>query len=78
MANSSESSSQLKFNYTEDPFSFTISRVNGEVIFDTSSSPLIFESQYLNLRTSLPAEPNIYGLGEHSDPFRLNTTNYTR
>lgn len=39
---------------------------------------MIFQSQYLGLRTSLPQEPYLYGLGEHSDPHRLNTTNYTR
>lgn len=26
----------------------------------------------------MPDNPNLYGLGEHSDPFRLNTTNYIR
>ena len=39
---------------------------------------MIFESQYLGLRTSLPPDPNLYGLGEHTDLFRLNTTNYTQ
>lgn len=79
-ASSSVSSSQarLQFSYTENPFSFAVSRASGEVLFNTSGSPLIFESQYLNLRTSLPAHPNLYGLSEHTDPFRLNTTNYTR
>ena len=72
------SDSQLQFTYTETPFSFAVARVNGEVLFNTSGSPMIFESQYLGLRTSLPPEPNLYGLGEHSDRFRLNTTNYTR
>ena len=75
---SSASSAQLRFSYTKDPFSFTISRANGEILFDTRGSPLVFQSQYLNIRTSLPANPYLYGLGEHSDPHRLNTTNYTR
>ena len=30
------------------------------------------------MRTKLPENPNLYGLGEHSDPFRLNTTKYVR
>lgn len=30
------------------------------------------------MRTSLPQNPNLYGLGEHSDSFRLNTTDYIR
>jgi alpha-glucosidase len=38
----------------------------------------VFQNQYLNLRTSLPQDPNLYGLGEHSDPLRLPTTSYTR
>ncbi|KAL3467529.1 glycoside hydrolase family 31 protein [Aspergillus heterothallicus] len=69
--------SVLKFDYVEEPFSFTISR-GDEVLFDTSASNLIFQSQYLKLRTWLPHEPNLYGLGEHTDSLRLETTNYTR
>lgn len=71
--------SALKFGFVESPFSFNISRADtAEVLFDTSAASLVFESQYLRLRTSLPDNPNIYGLGEHSDPFRLNTTDYIR
>jgi alpha-glucosidase len=69
----------LEFDLVEKPFSFKITRKeNGEVLFDTSGAQLIFESQYVRLRTSLPKNPNIYGLGEHSDPFRLPTVNYHR
>ncbi|TVY37447.1 putative alpha/beta-glucosidase [Lachnellula occidentalis] len=67
----------IQFSYKESPFSFSISR-GKEILFDTSAASLVFESQYLRLRTSLPENPNLYGLGEHSDPFRLNTTDYTR
>jgi alpha-glucosidase len=75
----SEHDSDLKFYYTESPFSFQIKRARtDDVLFDTSAASLIFESQYLRLRTKLPDNPNLYGLGEHSDPFRLNTTNYIR
>ncbi|KAK3325139.1 glycoside hydrolase family 31 protein [Apodospora peruviana] len=71
--------SALKFNYKLNPFSFSVTRARtGEVLFDSSAAPLVFESQYLRLRTKLPTNPNLYGLGEHSDPFRLNTTNYIR
>lgn len=48
------------------------------MLFDTAGTPIVFESQYLRLRTNLPQNPNLYGLGEHTDPFRLNTTNYIR
>ncbi|KAI8232930.1 putative alpha/beta-glucosidase agdC [Colletotrichum sp. SAR 10_96] len=71
--------SKLHFNYTENPFAFSVSRTDtGEVLFDTSGANIVFESQYLRLRTKLPDNPNLYGLGEHSDPFRLNTTDYIR
>ncbi|KAI1303421.1 glycoside hydrolase family 31 protein [Xylaria venustula] len=71
--------SALKFDYVKEPFSFTVSRSDSnEVLFDTSAASLIFESQYLRLRTKLPEDPYLYGLGEHSDPFRLNTTDYIR
>ncbi|KAK3293107.1 glycosyl hydrolases family 31-domain-containing protein [Chaetomium fimeti] len=77
--NATANEAALKFSFTEDPFTFTITRAsNGEVLFDTSDSPLNFESQYVRVRTRLPLNPNLYGLGEHSDDFRLPTSNYTR
>ncbi|KAF5004771.1 hypothetical protein FDECE_8761 [Fusarium decemcellulare] len=70
----SASKSDLVFALKEEPFSFTVSRRDSdEVLFDTSSEQLIFESQYIRLRTTLPADPNIYGFGEHSDSFRVPT-----
>jgi alpha-glucosidase len=76
---SSAKRSALVFKYTSNPFSFSVSRARtGEVLFDSSAAPLVFQSQYLRLRTKLPENPNLYGLGEHSDPFRLNTTGYIR
>ncbi|TVY82073.1 putative alpha/beta-glucosidase agdC [Lachnellula suecica] len=75
----SSDSSNIQFSYKASPFSFTITRTTtGEVLFDTSAASLVFETQYLRLRTSLPENPNLYGLGEHSDPLRLNTTDYIR
>jgi alpha-glucosidase len=67
----------LRFEYQKDPFSFQVVR-DEEVLFDTSASNLVFQSQYLNLRTWLTNEPNLYGLGEHTDSLHLPTTNYTR
>ncbi|KAH9904359.1 glycoside hydrolase family 31 protein [Xylariomycetidae sp. FL2044] len=73
------SDSALQFSLTEDPFSFTVTRSeSGEAIFSTNGSSLVFESQFVHLRTSLPTDPNLYGLGEHSDSFRLPTTDYER
>jgi alpha-glucosidase len=72
-------SSKLKFRYTNTPFSFSILRAqNNEILFDSGGHPLIFAPQYLRLKTSLPLDANIYGLGEHTDSFRLPMHNYTR
>ncbi|KAI1140354.1 glycoside hydrolase family 31 protein [Hypoxylon sp. FL0543] len=77
--NVSSSDAALKFSLAENPFSFSVSRPSsGEVLFNTTGSQLVFESQYVYLKTQLPKDPNIYGLGEHSDSFRLPTTNYQR
>ncbi|RAH86113.1 alpha/beta-glucosidase agdC [Aspergillus japonicus CBS 114.51] len=73
----SSDTSALDFDLVEEPFSFVVSR-DDEVLFDSSASNLVFQNQYLNLRTWLPDEPYLYGLGEHSDPMRLPTDNYTR
>ena len=75
----SSDDAELEFALVEKPFSFKVTRKeNGEVLFDTSAAQLVFESQYLRLRTSLPKNPNIYGFGEHSDPFRLPNVGYRR
>jgi alpha-glucosidase len=69
----------VHFTFTTNPFSFNISRAStGEVLFSTISHPIVFEPQYLRLKTSLPTNANIYGLGEHTDGFRLDPTNTTR
>ncbi|KAI0806671.1 alpha-glucosidase [Fomes fomentarius] len=71
--------SRIRFNYTTSPFSFSIYRPKThEVLFSTASHPIIFEPQYLRVKTNLPADANLYGLGEHTDSFRLPTHNYTR
>ncbi|TFK83789.1 glycoside hydrolase family 31 protein [Polyporus arcularius HHB13444] len=71
--------SEIRFNYTTSPFAFSIYRSSThEVLFSTASHPIIFEPQYLRVKTNLPANANVYGLGEHTDTFRLPTHNYTR
>jgi alpha-glucosidase len=70
---------EIGFNYTVEPFSFSIFRTqSSEVLFSTAGHPIIFEPQYIRVKTNLPPNPNIYGLGEHTDSFRLPTNNYTR
>ncbi|KAF9016822.1 alpha-glucosidase [Hymenopellis radicata] len=69
----------IQFNYTANPFSFAIYRTStSEVLFSTAKFPLIFEDQYIRVKTSLPPNPNIYGLGEHTDSFRLPESNTVR
>ncbi|KAF8329517.1 alpha-glucosidase [Cantharellus anzutake] len=79
------SKASIQFKYTTAPFTFSIVRSeagggNEEVLFGTSQEhPLIFEEQYLRLKTTaLPADANIYGLGEHTETFRLPNQNFTR
>ncbi|KAI6477351.1 hypothetical protein MCOR04_009721 [Pyricularia oryzae] len=73
------SQSEVTFHLTDSPFSFAVTRTgNGEVLFNTSREQLIFEDQYIRLRTELPSDPNLYGLGEHTDSFRLPTQDYHR
>lgn len=75
----SSDSSLLDVSVEEEPFSFTVTRKsNDEILFSTKGSNLVFEAQYLRLRTSLPDDPFIYGLGEHTDSLRLPTSNYVR
>ncbi|KAG6808712.1 hypothetical protein H0H92_003164, partial [Tricholoma furcatifolium] len=77
-SNVSIGSAAIQFNYTSSPFSFSIYRTSShEVLFSTASHALIFEPQYLRVKTNLPTNANIYGLGEHSNPFRLPTENTT-
>ncbi|KAG6899905.1 hypothetical protein C0993_005484 [Termitomyces sp. T159_Od127] len=74
----SPESAAIQFNYTTSPFSFSIYRTaSHEVLFSTTSHPLIFEPQFLRVKTNLPLDTNIYGLGEHTNPFRLPTENTT-
>jgi alpha-glucosidase len=69
----------LVFSFTNNPFTFNVTRAStGDVLFDTGDSPINFESQYIRLRTRLLLSPNLYGLGEHTDDFRLPTDGYTR
>lgn len=69
----------IRFTHSASPFSFSIVRVsNNETLFTTGKHPIIFEPQYLRLKTDLPDQANIYGLGEHTDSFRLSTFNTTR
>lgn len=64
---------ELVFEYYNDPsFWFQISRrSSGEVIFSTEGSHLIFENQFIEFKTTLPQNHNLFGLGETIDDFRV-------
>lgn len=72
------SGSDYEFNYTNSPFGFQIKRKSsGEMLFDTVGLPLVFEDQYLEMSTHLPAEgTNTFGFGERLAPFK-HTRNVT-
>lgn len=76
----SANDSALKFSHVASPFSFGINRDGGsDAIFGTTGAQVIFESQYVRLRTYFPSgSPTLYGLGEHTDPLKLSTTDYIR
>ncbi|XP_006458747.1 hypothetical protein AGABI2DRAFT_64273 [Agaricus bisporus var. bisporus H97] len=74
----SPDSASIQFNFTTSPFTFSIYRSSSqEVLFSTASHPIIFEPQYLRVKTNLPDNANIYGFGEHTNPFHLSTANTT-
>ncbi|KAJ7042059.1 alpha-glucosidase [Mycena alexandri] len=71
-------SAAIKFNFTTSPFGFSILRTStSEVLFSTASHPIIYEPQYLRVKTNVAANANIYGLGEHTNTFRLDPDNTT-
>jgi alpha-glucosidase len=59
------SGSDWIFSYVASPFSFTIKRKStGDVVFSTAGSKLVFQNQFIEFKSSLPATANIYGLGD--------------
>lgn len=69
---SGQKESNLQFDYVEDPFSFKITRKSdGDVLFDTTGQPLIFEEQYLRVKSKLADGSNLQGLSQHNDNLTL-------
>lgn len=48
-----------------------IRKATGDVLFDTTGSKLVFETQFIEFVTALPKGYNLYGLGEHIQQLRL-------
>lgn len=77
--NQTLSNNELNFTYTNQPsFQFEVARAgSGDVIFSTFGKVIVFEDQFLELATSMPANYNVYGLAENIHQFRLGN-NYTQ
>ncbi|KAL5343686.1 glycosyl hydrolases family 31-domain-containing protein [Aspergillus crustosus] len=65
--------SDFSVTWSNEPtFNFQVVRkATGEVLFDTAGSVLVFENQFIEFVTSLPAEYNLYGLGERINQLRI-------
>ncbi|GAB9477114.1 Family 31 glycoside hydrolase, partial [Globisporangium polare] len=66
--------SDLSFTYTQNPFTFTVTRKSdAAVLFDTSKLPLVLKDQYLQVATAVAADTSVYGFGESTHGnIRLN------
>ncbi|KAG9322556.1 hypothetical protein KVV02_001841 [Mortierella alpina] len=68
-----------EFKYAKSPFTFSIKRISdGEVLFDSAVAgmdSLVFEDEYLEISSVVPADANIYGLGEVVSAFRRDPGN---
>ncbi|KAH6657173.1 family 31 glycosyl hydrolase [Truncatella angustata] len=73
------SESDLDFTWSNDPtFSFKVTRNStGDVLFSTEGTKLVYEDQFIEFKTALPENYNLYGLGEVIHGLRLGN-NLTR
>ncbi len=78
-ANSTALTNDLQFVWSNDPsFSFSVYRLsNGDTLFSTAGTKLIFENQFVEFASSLPENYNLYGLGETIHGLRLGN-NFTK
>ncbi|KAI1850918.1 hypothetical protein JX265_007243 [Neoarthrinium moseri] len=71
--------SDLDFSWSNDPtFSFKVTRNStGDVLFNTEGTQIVYEDQFIEFKTGLPDNYNLYGLGEVIHGLRLGN-NLTR
>lgn len=69
----------LSFYWSNSPtFNFRVVRDSTEdVLFNTAGSKIIYEDQFIEFVTQMPADYNLYGLGETIHGFRLGN-NFTK
>ncbi|KAK3678865.1 hypothetical protein LTR78_001318 [Recurvomyces mirabilis] len=75
----SASSSDLTLKWSNDPsFQFEVSRSSdGEVLFSTYGNVMVYEDQFIEIKTSMVKNYTIYGLAENAHDFLLGD-NYTQ
>lgn len=63
----------LQLTWSNDPtFSFKVRRQStNDVLFDTTGTVLVFEDQFVEFKTTMPENYNLYGLGERMHSLRL-------
>lgn len=78
-ATANKGMSDLVFEWSNTPsFQFRIKRrADGDVLFSTYGSKIIFEDQFLEVKTSMVPNYNIYGLAAYIHSFRLGN-NWTQ
>jgi alpha-D-xyloside xylohydrolase len=61
------------FNYTQNPFTFTVVRKSdGYTLFDSAGISLVVKDQYLQVATALGSDLSVYGIGESTrDNFKM-------
>lgn len=75
----SKAGSDLAFQWTNSPtFQFRVVRISsGDVLFTTYGSKIVFEDQFIEVKTSMVPNYNIYGLAAYIHSFRLGN-NWTQ
>uniref|UniRef100_A0A146UTA2 alpha-glucosidase n=1 Tax=Fundulus heteroclitus TaxID=8078 RepID=A0A146UTA2_FUNHE len=73
-ASTSPKNTMFDLTITNDPFAILIkNKRTGDIIFNSRIGPLIYSDQFIQISTLLPSH-NVYGLGEHRNSYKLQTT----
>lgn len=71
--------SELEFSWSNKPsFGFEVTRKSTkDMLFSTMGKKILYENQFIEFKSSLPKDYNLYGLGMDGHAFRLGN-NYTK